>query len=122
MEDRERIFEKAADVGRLLSQTPEYRYLKAAHKQIGEDRDAAAKLNQIRDLQERLLGYLDRNEEPPEDLRNQLGELSQEMQASARYQSLISAQANFDKLMEKVNLAIGKGIKAGEESRIILPT
>ena len=44
------------------------------------------------------------------------------MQTSTRYQALISAQANFDKLVEKVNLAIAEGVKAGEQSRIILPT
>ncbi len=38
-----------------------------------------------------------------------------------RYQSLISAQANFDKLMDKVNQSIGSGVKEGEQSRIILP-
>jgi hypothetical protein len=44
------------------------------------------------------------------------------MQASSRYQSLISAQANFDRLMEKVNQAIARGLKEGEKSRIILPS
>jgi cell fate (sporulation/competence/biofilm development) regulator YlbF (YheA/YmcA/DUF963 family) len=120
-QERERIFEKAGEVGRLISQTPEYAYLKTAHAEISEDKEAASRLDTIRSLQEQLLGYLDRNEEPPEELRQELGDLSQEMQASSRYQSLISSQANFDKLMERVNQAIGRGIKAGEESKIILP-
>jgi hypothetical protein len=69
-----------------------------------------------------LIGFLEREEEPPEDLREELGRLSEEMQTSTRYQSLISAQANFDKLMEKVNQSIGEGVKAGEQSRIIIPS
>jgi len=51
-----------------------------------------------------------------------LARLSEEMQASTRYQSLIAAQANFDKLVEKVNQSIAEGVKAGEQSRIILPS
>lgn len=120
--ERESIFEKARDVGRLISLTPEYRYLKAAHNEIGADAEATEKLTQMRQIQEELLAFLDRDEEPPEELREKLGDLSQEVQASTRYQSLISAQSNFDKLMESVNQAIGKGIRAGEESKIILPT
>ncbi|MFQ5889041.1 MAG: YlbF family regulator [Gemmatimonadota bacterium] len=120
--DRERIFEKASEVGRLLSQTPEYAYLKAAHREIGSDREATEMLNRMRDLQERILGALDRGEEPARELRDELADLSEKVQRSVRYQSLISAQANFDKLMDKVHEAIGKGIKTGEESRIILPT
>ncbi len=43
------------------------------------------------------------------------------MQVSTRYQSLIASQANFDKLMDLVNQAIGEGIRAGEQSGIIVP-
>ncbi len=120
--ERDRIFEQATEVGRLVSQLAEYAYLKAAHREIGADREATEMLNKMREIQEGLLGYIDRGEEPPEDLRNELSELSEQVQQSSRYQSLISAQANFDKLMDRVQLAIGRGIKEGEQSRIILPT
>ncbi len=120
--ERDKIFEKAAEVGRFVSQTAEYMYLKAAHREIGDDRDATEMLNRMRGLQEQLLGFVDRGEEPPEDLRDQLSELSQEVQQSSKYQGLISAQANFDKLMDRVHQSIGRGIKKGEESRIVLPT
>lgn len=120
--DRERIFEKAREVGRLLSQTPEYAYLKAAHREIGDDREATSTLNRMREVQESILQAIDRGEEPSEELKQELAELTEKVQQSARYQSLISAQMNFDRLMDRVNEAIGKGIRAGEESRIILPT
>ena len=35
-------------------------------------------------------------------MRDELSKMSEEMQRSARYQSLIASQANFDKLMERV--------------------
>jgi len=114
--------ERAADVGRLISQTPEYAYLRAAMREIDADEEAKGRLDSIRELQEKLFGFLEKEEEPPEDLRDDLARLSEEMQASTRYQSLIAAQANFDKLVEKVNQSIAEGVKAGEQSRIIIPS
>jgi cell fate (sporulation/competence/biofilm development) regulator YlbF (YheA/YmcA/DUF963 family) len=122
MSEREAIFERASEVGRLISQTPEYAYLKSAMRDIDGDEQARARLDSIREIQEKVIGFLEREEEPPEDLRADLGRLSEEMQTSTRYQALISAQANFDKLMEKVNLSIAQGVKTGEQSRIILPS
>ncbi len=88
--DRDRIFERAGDVGRLLSQAPEYGYLRAAMRDIDGDEEAKGQLDRIRELQEKLIGFLERD--------------------------------NFDRLMEKVNQAIARGLKEGEKSRIILPS
>lgn len=117
---RDRIFERAGEVGRLVSQTAEFRYLKAAHKEISADADATSRMDEMRKLQTEIMGYLEKGEEPPEDLRHQLEALSENMQTSTGYQALISAQANFDKLMGKVQDAIGSGIRSGEESRIVI--
>jgi len=118
--NRDRVFERATEVGRLVSQTAEFRYLKAAHEEISTDKDATSQINNMRKLQTEIMGFLEKGEEPPEDLRHQLESLSEDMQTSTRYQALISAQANFDKLMEKVQESIGSGIRAGEESRIVI--
>ena len=122
MDTRERIFERAQELGRLLSQTPEYAYLQAAHRDIGDDREATETLNRLRQLQESLLEQVGRGEEPSEELEREFTELQEQIQTSARYQALISAQANFDKLMDRVHRSIGEGIRKGEESRIILPS
>jgi len=53
-------------------------------------------------------------------LRQQLEALSENMQTSTRYQAVITAQVNFDNLMNKVQESIGSGIRAGEESRIVI--
>lgn len=119
--NKERIFERAVEVGRLVSQVPEYQHLKNAHRDIGEDREATERINQMRDLQTQMLQQLERGEEPPDEDREKLEKLSQDLQASSRYQALISAQTNFDRLMEKVQESIGAGIRAGEESRIVIP-
>ena len=46
MDTRDRIFEKAEELGRVISRTPEYSYLQAAHRDIGDDREATEMLNQ----------------------------------------------------------------------------
>lgn len=118
---KERILERAAEVGRLVSQTPEFRRLKQAHQDIGDDREVTGRINEMRQLQTDMLQQMERGEEPPEDSRRKLETLSEELQGSTRYQALIAAQANFDRLMEKVQESIGSGIRAGEESRIVIP-
>ncbi len=122
MDTRERTFEKAEELGRMISQAPEYAYLQAAHREIGDDREATQTLNKLRELQEKLLEVVHRGEEPPEELESEYAKLQEEVQASSRYQALISSQANFDKLMDKIHASIGRGIRKGEESRIIVPS
>lgn len=122
MDTRELVFEKAEDLGRVISQMPEYAYLQAAHREIGDDREATETLNRLRELQEGLLGAIQRGEQPLPEQEEEYAKLQEEIQQSTRYQALISAQANFDKLMERVHQFIGKGIKKGEESRIIIPS
>ena len=119
---RESIFEKARELGRLVSQTPEFSYLKAANRELADDREATGLMNELRSLQERVLAYIDKGEEIPEELRTEMDELQGRVQGSTRYQMLVSTQANFEKLMDKVNQEIGQGIKTGEESRIIIPS
>lgn len=119
--ERERIFVKAGEVGRLLASTAEFQYLKAAHREIADDGESNEMLTRMRDLQEKIVDHFNREEEPPQELENELATLTEQMQASPRYQSLIASQANFDKLMDRVNQAIGEGIRAGEQSGIIVP-
>ncbi|MDX1395058.1 MAG: YlbF family regulator [Gemmatimonadota bacterium] len=116
------MIEKAEELGRIIAQTPEYAYLQAAHREIGDDREAAEMLTRLRELQEALLEKVGRGEEPEKEHEEEFGQLQEKIQTSARYQALISSQANFDKLMDKVHRTIGEGIRKGEESRIILPS
>jgi hypothetical protein len=38
------------------------------------------------------------------------------------YQALVAAQSNFDRVMSRINEEIARGIEAGAQSRIILPS
>ena len=119
---RERMMEKAEELGRLISQSAEYSYLNAANRDLADDREATKTLNEMRALQERLLGHMSRGEDPPAELQQKYEEFQEKVQTTSRYQSLISSQLNFDKLMDRVHHSIGDGIKKGQESRIIIPS
>ncbi|MFO7587536.1 MAG: YlbF family regulator [Gemmatimonadota bacterium] len=119
--DRERIFDKAGEVGRLIAATAEYRTLKSAHREIGDDRESTGMLNRMRELQESIIGYLGRDEEPPHELEQELAALTERVQENPRFRSLITAQERFDELRERIDEAIGRGIVAGEKSGIIVP-
>lgn len=119
---RERIMAKAKELGRMLGQTSEYEYLQAANRDIADDRDATELLNRARELREKAVRHLEKGEEPPEELQEELEEVRGKVQGSARYQSLVAAQTNFDKLMQKVQRAISDGMQKGSESHIVMPS
>ena len=119
---RDRIMQKAEELGRMIGQTSEYEYLQAANQDIADDRDATELINRYKELQEKAVEYLERGEDPPEDVQEELEEARGELQGSPRYQSLVAAQSNFDKLMQKVQKAIGEGMQKGSESQIVMPS
>jgi len=121
-DERSRIMDKARELGRMLGQTAEYEYLQAANSDIADDRDATELLNRAKELQQEAVSHLERGEEPPEEVREELEEVRGEIQGSPRYQSLVAAQSNFDKLMNKVQKAISEGMQKGSESRIVMPS
>jgi len=121
-ENREAIMQKARELGRLISQTAEFSYLSSAQKELDDDREATEKLNRLKKVQDQVVSTVEKGEEPDEELLEEREELAQDLQRDRKYQSLVSAQSNFDKLMKKVNRAISQGLKKGEESDIIMPS
>ena len=59
--------------------------------------------------------------EPETSLKESYEKAVGQLQSNSTYQRLVSAQANFDKVLFKVNRTIQEGIAEGAESRIILP-
>jgi cell fate (sporulation/competence/biofilm development) regulator YlbF (YheA/YmcA/DUF963 family) len=116
------IQERARDVGRLIAQTDEYQALRRANQRVGEDRNTVSLLNQLSELQESLTESIRRGVEPTEQQANEYEHLLGELQSRSDYQAVVAAQANFDRLMMRVNEEIARGIEAGEQSRIILPS
>lgn len=116
------IQEKAREIGRLLSQTSEYKALRQANERLADDRDAVTLLNRLSSLEEELSNSLRSGREPSQEQEQEYESIAEELQQKSTYQALVAAQSNFDRFMVRINEEIGQGIKAGENSRIILPS
>lgn len=116
------IDQKARDLGRLLGQSDEYKALKRANDDLGQDRDAVTNLQRMETLRKEAQRMMQRGEEPTAEMEKELDELLSKVQVTTAYQRAIVAQENFDKLMLQVNQWIAEGIKAGAASPIITLT
>lgn len=114
------IREMAESLGRVLGRTPEYRTLARAIESANEDREVVALTNEVQALQEVVEAAARKGEEPPEEEMERLGVAVRRMQASSVYQGVVAAQANFDRIMYRVDAAMQEGMRKGAESRIIL--
>ncbi len=62
---------------------------------------------------------IERGEQPPAEMEQQLDTLLGQVQTSRNYQDMAVAQENFDKVMQRVNQWILEGIRKGAASPII---
>lgn len=113
------IQERAADLGRLIGQSEEFQAFKRANDRIRGEPALRQQLEQLRSLQLAVAEQLDRGVTPTPEQQRQIDSLVGQVQAHPAYQALVAAQANYDKLMMKVNDWIAEGISRGAESRII---
>lgn len=114
------LWEKAREVGRMVSQTDEYRALKRANDRLADDRETVAGINRLSQLQESIGRALQAGEEPTDEDREEFERVAGTVQTSPVYQAFEAARANFDRVMMRVDEEIAKGVEAGEQSRIIL--
>jgi cell fate (sporulation/competence/biofilm development) regulator YlbF (YheA/YmcA/DUF963 family) len=116
----EAITEKAKDLGRLLGQTTEYQTLKRAAEAADDDREIVEVRGKLEKLDKDVAAAIRTGEEPDATLVEEHDALVSQLQSNSMYQSLISAQTNFDKILARVNQTITEGIEEGAEGRIIL--
>jgi cell fate (sporulation/competence/biofilm development) regulator YlbF (YheA/YmcA/DUF963 family) len=114
------IMEMAERLGQSLARTEEYQILRKAISASGDDRELAELQTQILELEQAMQGQLQKGEEPTEEQAKEYEGFFSNLQTNGSYQRLVSAQANFDKVVAKVNETIHQGIQKGAESRIIL--
>jgi len=118
----EMIAERARELGRQLSQTEEYRAVRRSREEVDGDRELVTRLNRLLELEETVAAAFRRGEPPPEGVQEEYERVYSEVQGSPVYQRLIAAQSNFDKILMRVNEEIARGMEAGSQSRIILPS
>lgn len=114
------ILDMAEQLGQSLARTDEYRLLKRAIEASGNDRDLAELQSQIQALEEEMETQLRAGNQPGQEETSKYEGLFSRLQANASYQKLVAAQANFDKIVARVNETIHRGLQKGAESRIIL--
>jgi cell fate (sporulation/competence/biofilm development) regulator YlbF (YheA/YmcA/DUF963 family) len=115
------IEERAREIGRLISFTDEYKAMKRANERLGEDREAVSLMGRIGDLEDAITNTLRAGGEVSQEIQEDYARVVEDIQQRDVYQSMVSAQANFERLMTRINEEIGRGIEAGDQSRIILP-
>ena len=116
-----RMNEMAKDLGKALAQTEEYHTLKRTVSGTADDRELAELRTELEGLEGQIEAALRGGNEPTDEVKSGYEAAVGRLQASAAYQRLVSAQANFDKVLLKVNQPIQEGIAEGAESRIIMP-
>lgn len=116
------IKERAQELGRTLGQSDEYKALKRAQDRLTDDREAVAAMNRLDALEHEVGVALHAGREPTTEIKSEYEELFSRLQSMSVYQTLIAAQSNFDKLLARVNEEITRGMEAGAQSRIILPS
>ena len=113
------IDQKAQELGRLLGQSDEYKVLLRASDRMKEDATCRELLAEV----ERIAGTIERasqeGREPTKDQVEQYDRALQSVQGNPVYQQVVAAQANFEKMMAKVNARIYEGMKQGAASPII---
>ncbi len=113
------IYEKAVELGRQIGQSDDYKAVKKARELMEQASELSALLQRMERLAEELEEQVRLGKEPPKDRAAEYEELLSKIQTDSRYQQMISAQANFEKLMVRVNERIMDGMKKGSESPII---
>jgi cell fate (sporulation/competence/biofilm development) regulator YlbF (YheA/YmcA/DUF963 family) len=114
------ILDMAERLGQSLARTDEYQALKRAIEASGDDRDLAELQSEIQGLEQEMESQLRGGKQPTEEQAKEYEAFYSRLQANSSYQRLVAAQANFDKVVTRVNETIHKGIQKGAESRIIL--
>src|SRR5690606_12099229 len=101
-------------------QSDDYKALKRADERLSEDRDSVELFNRLSSLEEEISSALRAGQEPSREQQESYQSLVERLQQRTAYQAMVAAQANFERLMTRVQEEIAKGIEAGEKSRIIL--
>ena len=103
----------------MVGQSDEYQALKRANDRLMEEQELRGGLERLRQLQISLSEQVERGTAPTPEQQSEVDGLVMKLQAHPTYQGVVAAQANFDKLMYRINDWILEGIRKGSESRII---
>lgn len=110
----------AKDLGNALARTDEYQALKRAISAADDDRGIAELRSELEKLESGIETSLRAGKEPDDEVREAYESAVGRLQSISTYQRLVAAQANFDKVVQRVNRTIMEGLEEGAQGRIIL--
>ena len=113
------IDNKAEELGRLIGQSDDYQAIDRARDALKEAAELRAQLTRLEFLAESFAKHHQEGTTPSDDEKAEYDGLMSQIQGDSRYQQLVAAESNFDKLMHRVNQHIMKGVSAGAASKII---
>jgi cell fate (sporulation/competence/biofilm development) regulator YlbF (YheA/YmcA/DUF963 family) len=113
------IDEKAQELGRLIGQASEYQALRRAEQALRDDPEAQKRLETISRLTREFDELVAQGQTPADGDAQRYETTLHEFELSPVGQSYLVARANVDKLMNRVNQAIGEGMERGATSSII---
>lgn len=113
------IDDRAEELGRLLGQTEEYKALRRASDRLREDAAVQTIIAEAERLAQEIERSAQQGQEPTKEQVEQYDQALQSVQGNPVYQQMVAAQANFEKLMSKINARIYDGMKKGSASPII---
>ena len=116
------LTDMARELGQAIARTDEYQALRRALSAADDDRE----LTELRNGMERLEGQISAavraGNEPDDETKQEYESTFARLQVNPGYQRVAVAQANFDKVLLKVNQTISDGMESAADSRIILPS
>ncbi len=113
------IEDKAQELGRLIGQSPEYQTLRRAEKSLQEDPEARGRLEKIDQFARQIDEQVALKKIPDEETVLAYETAVRDLELSAQGQAYVTARANYEKLMTKVNQQMSVGIERGTASSII---
>jgi cell fate (sporulation/competence/biofilm development) regulator YlbF (YheA/YmcA/DUF963 family) len=113
------IWDKAQELGRLIGQSQEYQTLRRAESALRDDQETVARLDRIQTLARQVDQAIAQGQMPEQAVTEEYETAVRELELSPVGQAYVTARANFDKVMAKVNEQISQGIERGASSSII---
>ena len=113
------IEEKAQELGRLIGQSTEYQTLRRAEKNLQDDAATRTRLEKIDQLARQIDEQVAARKVPEEPTVLAYESAVRDLEVSPQGQAYVTARANYEKLMTKVNQEISEGMEQGATSSII---
>lgn len=113
------IEEKAQELGRLIGQSTEYQTLRRAEKSLQEDAETRTRLEKIDQLARQIDEQVTARKVPEEATVAEYETAVRDLEVSTQGQAYVTARANYEKLMARVNQQMAAGIERGASSSII---